>query len=181
MSNQFIDIEAFARLSGLSVNTIRRKIKTLSETDKNAYIRHVPVIGRGGQKIMLDKALINLWVINGDTMSNQETAQNPVDESMSNQEKETIQEQIKEPEDDKNQNRSSVNESTAIIELLKKQIEDKNREIEYLKKESDIKNGQIAYFVNEVSYLKTTLQLSAPKDDTPADVSPRRWWHLFWK
>lgn len=69
MSNQYLDIEAFARLSGLSVNTVRRKIKTLSETDKKAYIQYVPIVGRGGQKTMLDKALINHWVINGDSES----------------------------------------------------------------------------------------------------------------
>lgn len=165
MSNQFIDIEAFAHLSGLSVNTVRRKIKTLSETDKNAYIHYIPVVGRGGQKIMLDKALVTQWT----AMSNQKTAQNPVDESMSNQEKETIQEQTKTPE-------QLPNDSTVIIELLKKQIEDKDKEIEYLKKESDFKNNQIAYFVNEVSHLKTTLQLSSPKDET----QPLKWWQ-FWK
>ena len=119
MSNQYLDIEAFARLSGLSVNTVRRKIKTLSETDKKAYIQYVPIVGRGGQKTMLDKALINHWVINGDAMSNQQTEQKDNGYSMDNQQKDDVQEQINEPEYDKIKNESSQ----SIIEILRGQIQ----------------------------------------------------------
>lgn len=168
MSNQFIDIEAFAQLAGISVNTIRRKLKTLSETDKIAFVRHIPVVGRGGQKIMLDKALINQWK----TMSNQEMTQNDIDNSLGNQEKETIQEQIKEPEYD-----------NAIIEILKGQIE-------RLEKQTDIKDAQISDLshtnkellerLKEVNYTLANAQkqLAQPVDDDKIDTA--RWWQ-FWK
>jgi chromosome segregation ATPase len=114
---------------------------------------------------MLDKALINQWK----TMSNQETAQNDIDNSLGNQEKETIQEQIKEPEYD-----------NTIIEILRGQIE-------RLEKQTDIKDAQISDLshtnkellerLKEVNYTLGNVQkqLNAPTEP------PRKWWHIFLK
>jgi hypothetical protein len=181
MSNQFIDIESFAKLANFSVNTVRRKIKSLSETDKKTYIQYIPVIGRGGQKTMLDKALITHWVHNDYPLSTQKTEQNEIDYSLGTQEKDAIQEQIKEP-------KQLPNDAQNIIDILRGQIDDKNKELEYRNKENDIKNAQIADLskanselierLKEVNYTLATAQkqLSAPQDETPAP----RWWQ-FWK
>ncbi len=59
MDNNFIGIEEFAKIVNKSTSTIRRSIKNLSEKDKNRFIRRVPVVGSGGEKILLAKAWID--------------------------------------------------------------------------------------------------------------------------
>jgi hypothetical protein len=59
MNNDFIDIDEFAKLVNKSTSTIRRNIKNLSEKDKYRFIRRVPVIGSGGEKILLSKSWIS--------------------------------------------------------------------------------------------------------------------------
>jgi len=133
MDNQFIEIEQFAKLSGLSVSTIRRKIKTLSESNKNAFIRRIPVVGSGGEKIMISKA----WLIMvnkheqplNDDLNKHEYATNDDvskhDEPLTDK-KDVLQEQNKTPEHE-----------TSIIDILRGQIE-------YLQKQSEVKDGQIS-------------------------------------
>ena len=180
MDNQFIEIEQFAKLSGLSVSTIRRKIKSLSESNKNAFIRRVPVVGSGGEKILISKAWLSM--MNKHEYATNDDVSKHDDEPLTDK-KDDIQEQIKTPE-------QSPNDENTIIELLKKQIADKDREIEHRSKENDIKNAQIYNLseankelierLKEVNYTLANAQkqLSAPVEDKrPGDL---KWWQ-FWK
>ena len=168
MDNQFIEIEQFAKLAGLSVSTIRRKIKSLSESNKKAFIRRVPVVGSGGEKILIDKAWLGMMNTH-DKASNDEL--NRHDEPLT-EKKAANQEQIKTPEYD-----------NAIIEILRGQIE-------RLEKQTNIKDVQISDLshtnkellerLKEVNYTLANAQkqLAAPVDEKEIDTP--KWWQ-FWK
>ena len=168
MDNQYIEIEQFATLAGLSVSTIRRKVKKLSEKDKTTFIRRVPVIGSGGEKILIDKAWLGMMNKHDKALNND---LNKHEQPLTEQ-KDTIQKQMKTPEHD-----------ISIIEILKGQID-------FLTKQNDIKDGQITDLskgniellerLKEVNYTlgNAQKQLSAPQDERPDDLP--KWWQ-FWK
>lgn len=190
MDNQFIEIEQFAKLSGLSVSTIRRKIKSLSESNKNAFIRRVPVVGSGGDKILIDKAWLSMMnkheqPLNDDLNKHEYATNDDVskhDEPLTDKKDDTSGQQS-EPEDDKIKNGSSQSNDTSIIDILRGQIE-------YLQKQSEIKDGQISDLskgniellerLKEVNYTLANAQkqLSAPVEERPGDLP--KWWQ-FWK
>lgn len=161
MDNQFIEIEQFAKLSGLSVSTIRRKIKSLSEIEKNAFIRRVPMVGQGGEKITISKAWLG-------KLNKHEYATN---------------EDMNKHEQASKQATEGGNDNSSIIEILRGQIE-------YLQKQGEVKDNQILNLseankelierLKEVNYTLANAQkqLSAPVDETQNDVP--KWWQ-FWK
>lgn len=75
MNNDFIDIDEFAKLVNKSTSTIRRNIKNLSEKDKYRFIRRVPVIGSGGEKILLSKSWIGNFAKHKQASENSENDQ----------------------------------------------------------------------------------------------------------
>lgn len=159
MDNQFIEIEQFAKLAGLSVSTIRRKIKTLSETDKNAFIRRVPVVGSGGEKILIDKAWLGM-------MNKHEQ---PLNDDVSKHEQ-----PLTDKKDDTSENIIEI--LRGQIDFLTKQIDIKDGQISDLSKA----NSELIERLKEVNYTLATAQkqLSAPVDDKrPGDL---KWWQ-FWK
>jgi predicted transcriptional regulator len=162
MDYQFIEIEQLAANANKGVSTIRRYLKNLSKEEKSTYIKKIPIIKSGGEKFLYRSDLM--------IMLSQKN-----DNAFSNNDNNVIQEQIPD---------------NVIIELLKKQIEDKSKEIEHRNKQLDMKDTQISNLseankelierLKEVNYTLANAQkqLAAPVDNE--QTTPPKWWQ-FWK
>jgi hypothetical protein len=164
MANEWLEIEQLAIKTNKGVSTVRKHLKDLSQSKKDLYIKKIQLEGKGGIKHLYNTKLITLLFPNDrDDKDAIEMAQN------------------KPEHQEQNKNESSQNENV-IIELLKKQIEDKDKEIEFknsLISDMSKANLELIDRLKEINFVAATAQkqLSPPQDDkqdTP------KWWQ-FWK
>jgi predicted transcriptional regulator len=159
MTTEWLEIEQLAANANKGVSTVRKYLKDLSKGKKDLYIKKIHLEGKGGIKHLYHKDLITLLFSNDrDDKDVIETIQNELEH----------QEQIKMPDN-------------AIIELLKKQIEDKDKEIEFknsLISDMSKANLELIDRLKEINFVAATAQkqLTVPQDkqDIP------KWWQ-FWK
>jgi hypothetical protein len=152
LNKDFLDIESFAKLAERSVSTLRRHIKKMSDNDKAIYIQRVPMVIGGGDKILISKDYLNLFI-----------------KEHSGPEYNTNQEQTKTPEYD-----------TSIIEILRGQIEYLQKQGEV--KDGQILNlsevnKELLERLKEVNYSLATVQKQL---STPIEQNTPKWWQ-FWK